>query len=64
MPDVMNFTVTPNGTQTINNFPRFTISFKVVRSDNQNVTIRDFTGANALSFPGVLSSLTAAEFNF
>lgn len=61
MPDVMAFTVTPNGTVTINNFPRYTISFKVVRSDNQSQVIRDFTGANALSFPGVLSGLTATE---
>jgi len=60
VPDLVDFTVTPIANATIS-VPRWTISGKVVNSKNQATVLQDFTGANALTFPNVLSNLTAAE---
>jgi len=60
VPDLVDFTVTPIANATIS-VPRWTISGKVVNSKNQATVIQDFTGVNALTFPNVLSNLTAAE---
>lgn len=62
MPDLQEFSVAPNGTATLNNFPRFTISAKITDSKTGAVLF-DFTGANAIQFPGDLPTIlnTAAE---
>ncbi|CAB4174320.1 hypothetical protein UFOVP1028_28 [uncultured Caudovirales phage] len=51
--------ITRNGTVSIASFPRFTITAKVY--DNDGTLLADFTGASALSFPGVVTTLTAAQ---
>jgi hypothetical protein len=43
--------------------PRYTVSGRIVDSGNQANVRQDFTGANALVFPTVLASLTAAELD-
>ena len=60
MPDLQNFAVTRNGTATLTNAPRWTISGQVTNSKTGTV-IRDFTGANALSFPQVFAQFSAAD---
>lgn len=60
MPDLRQFAITKLSNQTINNAPRYQISCLVTNS-NTGATIRDFTGANALTFPQVLGNLTEAE---
>lgn len=60
MPDLQNFSVVRNGSATINNAPRYTISCQVTNSQT-GALIRNFTGANALTFPQVLGNLTEAE---
>jgi len=59
MPDFQNFSITdlPDITATV---PRFQINVQVKDSQTQQ-TLFDFTGANALVFPGVLSTLTAQQ---
>lgn len=60
MPDLKNFTITPltNASMSV---PRFTISGQVVSSDATQTVLADFTGANAVTFPNVLTSLSAAD---
>lgn len=60
MPDLKNFTITGRANATLN-VPRATLSGLVVSSDASQTVLRDFTGANAVLFPEVLSNLTAAE---
>jgi hypothetical protein len=60
MPDLANFAITSTGNANINNFPTASVSGQVVDSKT-GALIRDFTGANAVSFPAVLSTLTAAD---
>jgi hypothetical protein len=57
---LQQYAVTRNGTVNINNFPRYTITAQVIGDDGTTV-LADFTGANALSFPAVLSTLTAQQ---
>lgn len=59
MPDLQNFTVTAQAAANIN-VPRFTISCTVTDSQTGAV-LADFTGANAITFPGVLTTLTAQQ---
>lgn len=60
MADLLNFAITPLSSANVN-VPRATISARVVDSNDQNIVLADFTGANALTFPGVLSTLSAAD---
>ena len=60
MPDLQNYTVTRNGTVNLNNVPQWTISFQVCNSKTGAV-IRDFTGANAFSFPQVFAQFTSQQ---
>ncbi len=60
MPDLLNFSITPLAAVNVN-VPRASIAATVVDSGNQNIVLADFTGANALNFPGVISTLTAAQ---
>lgn len=60
MADLLNFAITPQSAANVN-VPRATIEATVVDSSNQNVVLADFTGANALNFPGVISTLAAAD---
>lgn len=59
MPDLSQFSITPNGTANVN-VPRAIIAAKILDSGSGAV-LSDFTGVNALNFPGVLSTLTAAQ---
>lgn len=66
MPDVRNFTVEQNGTRTLNNFPRFTISGQITDSVT-GALLFDYTGANAIEFPndmGTIFSTAAARREF
>ncbi len=60
MPDLKNFTITPLANASMS-VPRFTLSGQVVSSDATQTVLADFTGANAVNFPAVLGTLTAAE---
>lgn len=57
MPDLQNFSVTAASAVNVN-VPRFTISCQVVQGAT---VLADFTGANAIQFPSVLSTLSAAQ---
>lgn len=59
MPDFLNFSITdlPDITATV---PRFRIECEV-RDSQTSALLFDFTGANALTFPGVLTTLTAPQ---
>lgn len=59
MPDLQQFSVARNGTATLTNAPRWTISFQVCDSQTGAV-IRDFTGANSFTFPQVFAQFDAA----
>ena len=60
MPDLQSFSVTRTTPATLTNAPRWLISFQVCDSKNGAV-LRDFTGANALSFPQVFAAFSAAD---
>ncbi len=59
MPDLQNFAVTRGATNQLNQ-PAFTIAAQIVDSQSSTV-LADFTGANAIQFPAVLSTLTPAQ---
>jgi hypothetical protein len=59
--DLRQFQVTKLGASNVN-VPRATISFVAVDSGTQAVLF-DKTGANAISFPAVLSTFSAAEID-
>jgi imidazoleglycerol phosphate synthase glutamine amidotransferase subunit HisH len=59
MPDLQQFTITALASASVN-VPRAQIEALVVDSQTQ-ATIADFTGANALIFPGVITTLSAAD---
>ncbi len=59
MPDLQNFSITPMAAANIN-VPRATIEAQITDSQT-GVVLADFTGVNALTFPGVLTTLTAAQ---
>ncbi|MBK8200329.1 MAG: hypothetical protein IPK75_18435 [Acidobacteria bacterium] len=60
MPDLQNFAITKLANQTITNAPRYEISCRVTNSKT-GARIRDFTGANTLTFPQVLANLSEAQ---
>jgi len=60
MPDILNYSVTVLGAANVN-VPRATIAARVVDSSNQSIVLADFTGGNALNWPGVLTTLTATQ---
>ncbi len=59
MPDLQNFTVTPlaNASVTV---PRATLSGQL-RDSTTGVLLADFTGANTVAFPAVLTTLTGPQ---
>ena len=59
MPDIRNFTITRIANANLN-VPRWTISGQAFDAGTGQ-TIRDFTGANTVTFPTVLGQLTSAE---
>lgn len=59
MPDLQNFSITPQGAANVN-VPRAVISAQLTDEHNGEL-LNDFTGANAINFPGVLSTLTAQQ---
>lgn len=59
MPDLVGFTITPLASASVN-VPRATIACQIVDSKTRAL-IHDFTGANAVTFPNVLTTLTAAD---
>jgi len=60
MADILQFQITALASASVN-VPRAQIEGKVVDSANQSTVIADFTGANALIFPAVITTLTAAQ---
>jgi len=60
VPDLLEYAITPLAAAAVT-VPRATIAARIVDSTNQSIVLADFTGANALSFPGVLTTLTAAQ---
>ena len=60
MPDLVEFSVTRISNASVS-LPRWTIAGKLVDSKTQQTVIADFTGVNAVTFPTVLTTLTAAE---
>lgn len=60
MPDFLNFKITALGAANVN-VPRAQIEATIVDSQNQATVLADFTGANALIFPAVIGTLTAAQ---
>jgi len=61
MKNFQNFEITPNGSGSVANMPRFIIS-TVVRDSAGNI-LADYTGANAINFPADLPTIlnTATE---
>ena len=59
MPDFQNLVITdlPDASLTVN---RFRIEVRVTDSQT-GALLQDFTGPNALTFPGVLATLTARQ---
>ncbi len=60
MADMLQFKITPLGAVSAS-IPRAQIEALVVDSANQSSVIADFTGVNALIFPGVITTLSAAD---
>ena len=60
MADFLDLNVTAGSNINVN-VQRFTVEVRVVDSQNQNTVIADFTGANAIVWPNVLGTLTAAQ---
>ena len=61
MPDLQEFSVTRLATTvTLNSVPQWTISFTVSDSTTGAV-LRDFTGANAFTFPQVFAQFSASD---
>jgi type IV secretory pathway TrbD component len=60
MADLIDFSITPLASANVN-VPRATIEARVVDSSDQNIVIADLTGANALIFPAVITTLTPEQ---
>ena len=58
--DFQDFAITPAATASIAAMPRFTISCRLTDSVTGE-TLRDFTGANTLTFPDMLKVLNATQ---
>lgn len=59
MANLFNFSITPLANSNPGPIPRFSVAAEV-RADDGTV-LADFTGANALVFPAVLTQLTALQ---
>jgi hypothetical protein len=59
MPDLQKFKITPLAATNVN-VPRATIEGQICDSTT-GALLHDFTGANALTFPGVLTTLTVEQ---
>ena len=59
MPDIQNLTITPLANASIS-VPRFTIA-GTVNDSRTGAVLFDFRGANAITFPNFLGTLTAAQ---
>ena len=59
MPDLQGFTITAQSAANVN-VPRATISCTVLDATTGAV-LADLTGANAIQWPGVIATLTAAD---
>lgn len=59
MPDLQQFSITPLSSVNVS-LPRAQVSCLVTHSQT-GAPLADFTGANAVVFPQILSTLTAAE---
>ena len=60
MPDFQQYSLTRNGTVSLPAVPQWKVELLITNSKTGAV-IRDFTGANALSFPQILGQLTASQ---
>ena len=60
MPDLLQFKITALGNASVT-VPRAQFEALVVDSSDQSTVLADFTGANALIFPAVMATLTAAQ---
>ena len=60
MPDLKDFTITRIANASVI-VPRWQLSGQLVDSQTQETVLADFTGANVVNFPGVLTTLTAAQ---
>lgn len=61
---IQDFAITRDGTVNIANFPRYSITARVEDFDSLTglmITLADFTGANAMSFPGEMRNRTPEE---
>jgi hypothetical protein len=58
--DIQNLTVTAGGTVSPT-LQQFTIECKIVDTAPPHAVLFDFTGANAVTWPNVLSTLTAQQ---
>lgn len=58
--DLRNFSVTIDGSTVNANIPSATVSFKVFDTTTGQ-QLKDFTGANTVSFPQMVAALSAAE---
>lgn len=56
---MQQYVVTQTGKKTVPNCPTFTIAGVVL--DDAGVQVADFTGANALVFPNMLTGLTQPQ---
>jgi len=62
--NLQNFTVVRNGSVNLNQAPRYTITGQLQDTDpatGRPRIVADFTGANAITFPGELANRTAEE---
>jgi hypothetical protein len=59
MPDFQQFAITRQANRNLN-VPTWSVELLITDSQT-GVVLRDFTGANALSFPQILGQLTAAQ---
>lgn len=57
--DLMNLDWSQTGTNVL--CPQISITFRVVRSENQGQQVANFTGTNTILFPNIVASLTVAE---
>lgn len=60
MADMLDFAITPLANASMS-VPRATIACRIVDSADQSIVLADMTGANAIAFPAVLTTLTPAD---
>jgi hypothetical protein len=60
VPDVLDFSVTRLSAVTVS-LPRWRVEGRIVDTSDQTRVLKDFTGANAVTFPSVLGNLTQAQ---